>query len=191
MQRRVIDKMFSPHLPAIVQLHHQVSSTRPTPHLHRDRARHRHICTATGRIAATSALGLGQTPPTSAPGPDAPLQHLHREPGTRLPRSGTRAALQLCLEMKGLEARAAVDAVVGLAELFVRNAPFLKISVRRIASPRPGVPLVTHRHWAHPLPTSAQRLGPAARRAGLGPPRPPHIFTRTGPSQPTSAPGMG
>jgi hypothetical protein len=34
--------------------------------------------------------------------------------------------------MKGLEARAAVDAVVGLAELFLRNAPFLKISVRHI-----------------------------------------------------------
>ena len=55
-----------------LSLHYLQQAGPPPPHLHRDWARPRHICTGTGPAPATSAPGLGP-----------PLPHLRRGTGPR------------------------------------------------------------------------------------------------------------
>ena len=107
---RTLTLMVLPHLPAIVQLHRQVSSTRPSPHLRRVRIlplglrRAPLAASAPGTLPIAAPKGPGPDPshlPAPGPGPQSLSPHLcpdHKPPNPAPSLGpGTQSAPILCL----------------------------------------------------------------------------------------------
>ncbi len=139
----------------------------PLPHLHWDWARRCHICTGTGLIRATSALGLDSplphlrwdwlAPATSALGLGSPLPHLHREwahpcrcqicVGTGLAASTSAPGLRLPADPgRRFDCRDRAHAIDGDGSGFPRRGRLIAAAPARCAAPPAAAGSCVHAH---------------------------------------------